>query len=127
MAWQRFNCNADDSILLQGIFPTEGSNPGLLHCKQILYRLSHQGSPGAQEEHLKCLSSPACTSVPDTSSLDLEVPVRAPGQKGAAPPAPHLKEEVWLPCPDRKSMGSHVICGAWLSQAEMDGQGQTGL
>ena len=31
--------------LLQGIFPTQGSNPGLLNCKQILYHLSHQGSP----------------------------------------------------------------------------------
>ena len=31
--------------LLQGIFPTEGSNPGLLHCRQILYHLSHQVSP----------------------------------------------------------------------------------
>ena len=30
---------------LQGIFPTQGSNPGLLHCSQILYLLSHQGSP----------------------------------------------------------------------------------
>ena len=29
----------------QGIFPTQGSNPGLLHCRQMLYRLSHQGSP----------------------------------------------------------------------------------
>ena len=33
--------------LLQGIFPTQGSNLGLLHCKQILYHLSHQGSPDA--------------------------------------------------------------------------------
>ena len=32
-------------FLLQGIFPTQGSNPGLPHCRQILYRLSHQGSP----------------------------------------------------------------------------------
>ena len=30
---------------LQGIFPTQGSNPGLLHCGQILYHLSHWGSP----------------------------------------------------------------------------------
>ena len=30
---------------LQGIFPTQGLNPGLLHCGQILYCLSHQGSP----------------------------------------------------------------------------------
>ena len=32
--------------LLQGIFRTQGSNPSLLHCRRILYRLSHQGSPG---------------------------------------------------------------------------------
>ena len=32
--------------LLQGIFPTQGSNPGLLHCRRILYQLSHRGSPG---------------------------------------------------------------------------------
>ena len=31
--------------LLQGIFPTHGSNPHLLHCRQILYQLSHKGSP----------------------------------------------------------------------------------
>ena len=40
--------------LLQEIFPTQGLNPGLPHCRQILYHLSHQGmlqkhilSPGA--------------------------------------------------------------------------------
>ena len=31
--------------LFQRIFPTQGSNPGLVHCRQILYHLSHQGSP----------------------------------------------------------------------------------
>ena len=31
-------------FLLQGIFLTQGSNPGLLHCRQTLYHLSHQGS-----------------------------------------------------------------------------------
>ena len=36
--------------LLQGIFPTQGSNPDLPHCRQILYRLSHQGSPGIYPE-----------------------------------------------------------------------------
>ena len=30
-------------FLFQGFFPTQGSNPGLLHCRQILCRLSHQG------------------------------------------------------------------------------------
>ena len=36
-------------FLLQGIFSTQGSNPRLLHllhCRLILYALSHQGSPG---------------------------------------------------------------------------------
>ena len=31
--------------LLQRIFPTQGSNPGLPHCRGILYQLSHKGSP----------------------------------------------------------------------------------
>ena len=30
---------------LQGIFPTQGSNPDILHCRQILYHLSPRGSP----------------------------------------------------------------------------------
>ena len=30
--------------LLQGIFPNQGLNPGLPHCRQILYQLSHKGS-----------------------------------------------------------------------------------
>ena len=32
-------------FLIQGIFPIQGSNLVFLHCRQILYRLSHQGSP----------------------------------------------------------------------------------
>ena len=35
----------DWHFLLQGIFSTQGSNLGLLHCRQILYRLSYKGSP----------------------------------------------------------------------------------
>ena len=31
-------------FLFQGIFPNQGSNPHLLHCRWILYCLSHQGS-----------------------------------------------------------------------------------
>ena len=30
---------------LQGIFPTQESNQGLLHCRPVLYQLSYQGSP----------------------------------------------------------------------------------
>ena len=38
---------------LQGIFPTQGSNLGLLHCRQILYHLSHLGSPRIDEMRWK--------------------------------------------------------------------------
>ena len=39
------NSGVGSLSLLQGIFPTQGSNPGLPHCGQILYQLSHKGSP----------------------------------------------------------------------------------
>jgi len=55
--WDPMNCNlcpwnspgkntgVGSHSLLQGIFPTQGSNPGLPHCRQILYHPSHQQSP----------------------------------------------------------------------------------
>ena len=39
------NTRVDCHFLIQGIFSTQGSNPGLLHCRQILYLLHHEGSP----------------------------------------------------------------------------------
>jgi len=39
------NAGVDSLSLLQGIFPTQVSNPGLLHCRWILCHLSHRGSP----------------------------------------------------------------------------------
>ena len=39
------NTGEDCHFLLQCIFLTQGSNLGLLHCRQTLYRLSHQGRP----------------------------------------------------------------------------------
>ena len=38
------NTGVDSHSLLQGIFPTQGSNPDLLHYRQILFQLSHKGS-----------------------------------------------------------------------------------
>ena len=45
--WNFLGQNTGVSILslLQGIFPTQGLNPSLPHCRQILYQLSHKGSP----------------------------------------------------------------------------------
>ena len=39
------NAGVGSCSLLQGIFPTQGSNPGLQHCRWILYQLSHKGNP----------------------------------------------------------------------------------
>ena len=39
------NTGVGSHSLLQGIFPTQGLNPGILYCRQVLYCLSHQGSP----------------------------------------------------------------------------------
>ena len=39
------NTGVGSLSLLQGIFPTQELNQGLLHCRQILYQLSYQGSP----------------------------------------------------------------------------------
>ena len=46
-----------DSRSLLGIFPTQGLSPGLLHCRQILYSLSHQGSPSLCFVLLLCCRS----------------------------------------------------------------------
>ena len=39
------NTGVGSLSLFQWIFPTQGLNPGLLHCRRILYQLSHKGSP----------------------------------------------------------------------------------
>ena len=44
--------------LLQEIFPTQGSNPGLPHCRKILYQLSHEGSPQFPQPFLSFIPSP---------------------------------------------------------------------
>ena len=43
------NTGVDSLSLLQGIFPIQGSNPGLLHCRRILYQLSHKGTPEGKD------------------------------------------------------------------------------
>ena len=39
------NTGVGSLSLFQGIFPTQGLNQGLLHCRRILYQLSYRGSP----------------------------------------------------------------------------------
>ena len=51
--------------LLQEIFPTQGLNPGLLHCRRIIYQLSHMGSPRIEVGNLSLLQ-------PDLSDPGIE-------------------------------------------------------
>ena len=47
LSWQ--NTGVGSLSLMQGIFPMQGSNPELLHCKQILYQLIYKGTPSSCE------------------------------------------------------------------------------
>ena len=52
------NTEVGSLSLLQGIFPTQGSNCGLLHCRQILYQLRYQGNQKLQHIRnniIKCI------------------------------------------------------------------------
>ena len=52
------NTGVGSLSLLQGIFPTQGLNPGLPHCRKILYQLSHKGKPNCLHFDLPFLVSP---------------------------------------------------------------------
>ena len=45
------NTGVGSLSLFQGIFPIQGSNPGLPHCRRILYQLNHKGSPVPSGTH----------------------------------------------------------------------------
>ena len=60
--WNSPGQNAGVGSLLQGIFPTQGSNPGLPHCRQILYQLSYKGRLLWGEVERKCFSRGRCIS-----------------------------------------------------------------
>ena len=55
------NTGVGSHSLLQGIFPTQGLKPGFAHCRQILYQLSHQGSPRI----LEWVACPSPADLPD--------------------------------------------------------------
>ena len=67
------NTGVGSLFLLQGIFPTQASNPGLLHCKRILYQLSHQGSPWGHQVSYKCFPLGGKTTVNLSRRLLLKV------------------------------------------------------
>ena len=68
------NTGVGSLSLLQGIFPIQGSNPGLPHCRQIPYQLSHQGVCVQCARLLQsCLTlcDPMNCSLPDSSAHEI--------------------------------------------------------
>ena len=65
------NTEVSYHFLLQGIFLTQGLNPRLLHCRQILYHLSHQGSPIPSYRSPELNSSTILYQVPFTKCFKI--------------------------------------------------------
>ena len=82
--------------LLQGIFPTQGLNTGLLHCRRILYQLSHKGSPRIPE-----WVAPSPEEIPDTG-MELGSP---------ALQADSLPAELWA---DSTAAFGWVVYPVWI-------------
>ena len=86
--------------LLQGIFPTKGSNPCLQHCRWILYHLSHPGSPRILEWVL--IPSPGDVPSPEiklgSAALQADsFPAELPGKLQAMHIASQTESErMWL-------------------------------
>ena len=77
---------------LQGIVPTLGTNPGLKHCRAILYQLNHKGSPRILEW----------------------VPILSPGDvpgPGIKPGSPALQADSLLTELSGKALGNN-LCGS---------------
>ena len=79
------NTGVSSLPLLQGIFPTDGSNPGLLHCRQIISQLSYQGIP--------VFSNHALNSIRDGRSFHAAGGCRL--RESLAPPRPSGLSSEW--------------------------------
>ena len=78
--------------LLRGIFPTQGLNTGLPHCRQIFYQVSHKGIPTDRWRGLGKLKD--LISSPQALKKDLRAePIRGPRQ--TIQRSPHLSLSAW--------------------------------
>ena len=75
------NTGVGSCFLLQGTFPTQGSNPGLPHCRLILYQLSHQES----QRILEWVAYPFSRDLPDPG-IELGSPALQADSLPAEPP-----------------------------------------
>ena len=89
------NTGVGSLSLFQGIFPTQSSNPGLPHCRQILYQLSHKGSPGECIFILNIIMMASESLRKVSVSLRLNLDVRE--QSLSLERNPLLKPHLWTP------------------------------
>ena len=88
------NTGAGRHSLLQGIFPIQGLNPGLLHCRWILYHLSHHG---IQVTRIICVSTQVILS-----KESLQFPKKPPATSAlnTGPPKARVNEKaIFFPTP----------------------------
>ena len=97
------NTGVDSLSLLPGIFPTQGLNPGLPHCWQILYQLSHKGSPRI----LEWVAYPAPADLPDPAikpgSTALQAILYQLSYEGSSPKQTKSQKEI-----------RHVVIIGWV-------------
>ena len=79
-------------FLLQEIFLTQGLNPGLLHCRQMLYHLSHQGNPAPKAAPRSPLMEHSCSS----SQSHILIPYY-PQQKIVSSPRTATRKKAYFP------------------------------
>ena len=90
--------------LLWGIFLTQGSHPGFLHCRQILYSLSHEGSPKVKvvlvgnQTQVSCLEG-SCVHHYTTNAWTLSVQFSSVAQSCLTLCDPHGLQHTRLRCP----------------------------
>ena len=80
------NTRLGSHSLFQEIFPTQGSNPSLLHCSQILYHLSHQGS----QEYWGGMPFPSPGGLPDPGIEPRSPALQADSLPSAPNGTPHI-------------------------------------
>ena len=102
------NTRVDSLYLLQEIFPTQGLNPGLPHCRQILYQLSHKGSPRILERVAYPFSSDLLTQESNQGLLHCRQILYQLSHKGS----PRILE--WLAYPF-SSRSSRPRTSNWVS------------
>ena len=103
--------------LLQGIFPTQESNWGLLHCRRILYQLSHQASPCSCGRKCICnwIIYNLSPSDPNAYYTSMYAAAAAKSLQLCPPPVwPHRWKLTRLPCPwdspgENTGVGCHFL------------------